>query len=49
MFYGTVVPIGLTLRAIGKNPLRLQRDQAAASYWIGRKPGPTPESMKNQF
>ena len=49
MFYGTVVPIGLILRAIGKNPLRMQRDQAAASYWIGREPGPAPESMKNQF
>ena len=49
MFYGTVVPIGLIMRAIGKNPLRMQRDPAAASYWIAREPGPAPESMKNQF
>jgi hypothetical protein len=49
MFYGTVVPIGLIMRAIGKNPLRMQRDPAAASYWIAREPGRPPESMKNQF
>jgi hypothetical protein len=35
---------------LGKDPLQLRRDSDAASYWIHRTPpGPTPESMKNQF
>jgi hypothetical protein len=46
----TVVPIGLFLRLRGKDLLRLRRDPAATSYWIPREPpGPTPESMRNQF
>lgn len=50
VFYGTVVPIGLVMRALGKDPLRLRRDPAATSYWIARTPpGPAPETMKNQF
>ncbi|MBM3488124.1 MAG: hypothetical protein FJX67_16070 [Alphaproteobacteria bacterium] len=50
VFYGTVVPIGLVMRALGKDPLRLRRDRAATTYWIAREPpGPAPETMKNQF
>jgi uncharacterized membrane protein YedE/YeeE len=50
IFVTTVVPIGLVLRALGKDPLRLRRDPNAASYWIVREPpGIAPETMKNQF
>src|SRR2546425_11217171 len=50
MFLLVVTPIGLLLRALGKDLLRLQRDPAAPSYWIHRTPpGPAPESMANQF
>jgi membrane protease YdiL (CAAX protease family) len=50
LFYATVTPIGLLMRATGKDPLRLHRDVAAASYWIARRPpGPAPDSMKHQF
>ena len=50
LYYTTIVPIGLLLRLCGKDPLRLQRDPAAASYWIVRAPpGPLPETMRNQF
>lgn len=50
LFYLTVSPVGLLMRIFGKDPLRLRRDPAAASYWIRREPpGPPPESMKNQF
>jgi saxitoxin biosynthesis operon SxtJ-like protein len=50
LFYVAVVPVGLLMRVLGKDPLRLRRDPDAASYWIDRTPpGPTPESMKNQF
>jgi hypothetical protein len=50
MFYAVFTPMGWALRAMGKDPLRLSRDTAAASYWIERKPpGPPPESLNNQF
>jgi hypothetical protein len=50
VFVTTVVPIGLVMRAVGKDPLRLRRDATAASYWILRDPpGPAPDTMKNQF
>jgi hypothetical protein len=50
MFFAVVTPIGLLMRALGKDPLRLKRDRSADSYWIPREPpGPTPESLKDQF
>lgn len=50
LFYLTITPIGILMRACGKDPLRLRRDDGASSYWIAREPpGPPPESMKNQF
>jgi predicted membrane metal-binding protein len=50
LFYVTVTPIALMMRVLGKDPLRLRRDQHAASYWLERTPpGPSAESMKNQF
>jgi hypothetical protein len=50
LFYVTVTPIGLLMRAVGKDPLRTRRKTSAASYWIAREPpGPAPDSMKNQF
>jgi hypothetical protein len=50
LFYTTVLPVGLLMRAFGKDPLRLNKDPAAASYWVLREPpGPSPESMTQQF
>jgi hypothetical protein len=49
VYYGVVVPIGLVMRARGKDPLRLGRSAAAASYWIEREPGPRRGSMSRQF
>ena len=50
VFYGTVLPTGLVMRALGKDLLRLKRQPDAASYWIPRAPpGPAPETMKDQF
>lgn len=50
LFYATVTPIGVLMRWTGKDPLRLRRNAAAASYWIPREPpGPAPDSMKQQF
>lgn len=50
LFYAVLTPIGWLMRATGQDPLRLKRDNAAASYWIDRAPpGPPPGSMTNQF
>ncbi len=50
IFLLTIVPIGLLLRAFGKDPLRLAFEPDAKSYWIERDPpGPAPDSMPQQF
>ncbi len=50
IFYTTLTPIALIMRATGKDPLNLKFDPDARSYWIKHDPpGPSPESMKNQF
>jgi hypothetical protein len=50
LFYGTVLPIGLILRAFGKDVLRLKWDGSARSYWIARdERRPLSESMRQQF
>lgn len=50
LFFLVVTPIGLIMRATGKDILRLKRSPEEKSYWIDRTPpGPAPDSMKNQF
>lgn len=50
LFFLTLLPIGLLMRAFGKRPLALNFDPAAESYWIRRSPpGPSGESYKRQF
>ena len=50
LFFLSIVPIGLIMRARGKDLLRLKFDRAARSYWIERTPpGPPPETMRKQF
>jgi hypothetical protein len=50
LFYGTVLPTGLVMRLLNKDPLRLKWEPKASSYWIQRSPpGPPPDSLKNQF
>lgn len=50
LFYGTVLPTGLVMRMMGKDLLRLKRQPDADSYWIVRQPpGPSPETMRDQF
>lgn len=45
-----VVPTGVLMRILGKDPLRLGKDPAARSYWVERPaPGPERSSMRNQF
>lgn len=50
LFFVTITPIGVFMRATGKDFLRLKLDRGARSYWIEREPpGPPPQSMRNQF
>jgi hypothetical protein len=50
MYYVVFVPVGLMLRALGKDVLRLKPDRKAISYWVPRDPpGPSRGSMANQF
>jgi Saxitoxin biosynthesis operon protein SxtJ len=50
IFFTTVTPTGLIMRALGKDVLSLRRRPDIKSYWIKREPmRPESESMKTQF
>lgn len=50
MFFGVITPMGLVMRLMGKDLLRLRADPNASSYWIRRTPpGPARGSFKHQF
>ncbi|MBK6581478.1 MAG: hypothetical protein IPJ33_00200 [Gammaproteobacteria bacterium] len=50
MYALVMVPVGLVLKLMRKDLLRLKPDARASTYWIQRTPpGPTPESLKDQF
>jgi hypothetical protein len=50
LFYGVVTPFGMVMRALSKDPLRLQWESKSDSYWIIRDLSElSPETMKNQF
>ena len=50
IFYLVITPVGLVVRLLGKDPLRLRLDREAKSYWIERDPpGPDPRTMSKQF
>jgi hypothetical protein len=46
IFYGVITPIGLTMRAMGRDPLRLKADPAAQSHWT---PLHHDDGVKNYF
>jgi hypothetical protein len=47
VYYAAVVPTGLVMRALGRDPMRRARDPQAGSYWITRQSAPGP--MTRQF
>ena len=50
IFFGAVTPMGLLLRALGKDLLRLKQTPQTSTYWIEReRPAPVPGSMVKQF
>lgn len=48
LFFLVILPTGLLLRLMGKDPMRRRFDPAATTYWIRRDPS-APATMKNQF
>lgn len=50
LFFTMVTPMGLLMRAFGKDFLRLKSDPGQSSYWLERTPpGLVSGSMFNQF
>jgi len=50
LFYATILPVGLLMRAVGKDPLRLKLEKDANSYWLPRSDDrPPTASMRQQF
>ena len=50
VFFLVVTPMGVVMRLLGKDPLRLRAKAPGATYWIAREPpGPAPETLTNQF
>ena len=46
IFFGVFTPIGLILRAVGRDPMHKKFDRSAKTYWISR---PTEESDSQQY
>ena len=50
LYFLAVVPTGLLMRLLGKDPLKLRLDPAAPTYWVPRGHAPPrAETMKRQF
>ena len=50
MFYALITPMGLLMRAFGKDLLCLRRGDPEGTYWVKRDPpGPKPSSLSKQF
>jgi len=48
VFFVVVTPIGIVMRLLGKDLLRM-RTPKSASYWIRRDQPLDPQSLRNQF
>ncbi len=50
IFFGVILPIGVTLRMLGRDPMRKSIDRSAKTYWIDRATEPTdPNRYFRQF
>lgn len=48
-FYVVMLPIGLLMRAIGRDPLGRREHRSAGSYWVPHEPPRDPGSYFRQF
>jgi hypothetical protein len=46
IYYLVITPMGLALRAVGRDALKLRRDRSARSHWVPYEP---PESAERYF
>lgn len=49
LFYLVFTPVGLIMRACGRDPLERQWDRAARTYWKPRSPNPDKKRYFRQF
>jgi hypothetical protein len=49
IYYLVLTPIGLLLRALGRDPLRRRFETGARSYWIDRGEEPAVERYFRQY
>lgn len=50
IFFVAVLPTGIIMRLLGKDPMQREFNASATSYWIEREPGSlSKESFDNQF
>lgn len=50
VFFGLFTPVGLLMRAFGRDAMRRRFEPAARSYWLERDPpGPADDSYRNMF
>jgi hypothetical protein len=50
LFFGVLTPVGLIMRAAGRDTLRLRFDRGSSSYWLARvSQASARSSMTNQF
>ena len=49
IYFLVVTPIGLAMRAVGRDPLSCKFDRGASSYWTERPPTSDPSSYFRQY
>jgi hypothetical protein len=49
VYFGIMTPVGLVMRLFGYDPMQLQFDRAAPSYWVAHNPGGDTARYFRQF
>lgn len=50
IYFCVFTPMGLVMRAFGRDALKMRFERAAPTYWVKRDPpGPTDDSFKDMF
>lgn len=50
IYFGVFTPVGLVMRAFGRDAMCRRFERAAPSYWVRRDPpGPPDDSFRNMF
>jgi hypothetical protein len=49
VYFGLFTPMGLLMRAFGRDPMRRTFDRAATTYWVKREPDVDPKRYFKQY